>query len=245
MSTTLKNSFLNYPPKGIVGRARKVGNNTFEYHREDGTRVVRLHLTDIIEVRPDGKVKLNTGGWKTHTTKARFNSHSRYRVYSDRGLWYVNGDGKSVPFFDGMVLPDALVDTTEADKQAAEQLALKKKIKAFLAKTLANGMPVPVPNNGDCWECLMFDQEPPRGDANLTGWVSSQTVDRSSSRSVAHLMSHIDEHYMHGSLIVNAFRAAGFKDEGISYLCYGPRPDYTRIRRVVQRYLGRRLGLAT
>ena len=70
--------------------------------------VVRLHLTDIIETLPDGRVRLNSGGWKTVTTKDRFNKYTPYRVWSDKGTWYVHHEGAKAPFFDGMLLPDAI-----------------------------------------------------------------------------------------------------------------------------------------
>ena len=50
---------------------------------------------------------------------------------------------------------------------------------------------------------------------------------------------------MHGSLIVNAFRASGYKDLGIQLLVYSTNPNHNLIRRVVGKYLKRRLGLTT
>jgi len=51
-----------------------VDHNTVEYERENGDRVIRLHLTDIVTFRPDGTIMLNSGGWKTITTKTRMNN---------------------------------------------------------------------------------------------------------------------------------------------------------------------------
>jgi len=54
----------------------------------------------------------------------------------------------------------------------------------------------------------------------------------------------MDEGYLHGSLLVNAMRWAGYKDEGIS-LCYGmaKRGNRDAFKRALRRYLKRKLGL--
>ena len=97
------------------GAARKIANNTWEYHRDE-SRFIRLHNTEIIEFKPDGRVVLNSGGWRTVTTKARFNRFTPYGVYQKNHEWFVlkprdpphhwHRDG-AIPFYDGMVLPDA------------------------------------------------------------------------------------------------------------------------------------------
>lgn len=244
MNTTVKESFANV--QGVVGRPKKIGNNTFQYQREDGARVFRLHKTDIAVHNPkDGSWTLNSNGWRTVTTKARFNDLTPYRVSSNKGIWYVSDGEREVPYYDGITLPHAFKDADKASEQAKREIELKAKIKKFLAKTIVEGQELPQPHNGDCWMCLMFDQEQPVGERGFSGWAADKVVDRSQNRDTDHLLSHIEEHYMHGSLIVNAFRAAGYKDLGISLICYGSRPDYARVRKVVGMYLKRRLGLAT
>lgn len=237
--TTLKESFARIDG---ASKPKIIGNNTFRYEHADGRTIVRLHTTDIIEHLPGDRVRLNTGGWKTVTTKARFNEHTPYRVYSDgKGGWEVSdANGLRTPFFDGMVLPDAF-RTDEGASTAKEDAALRKRIKDFVLKTLPTGKPIPEPNNGDCWDCLMFDREEPV-DTTSIGWRGAVKPVRE-HRSTEHLRSHIDEGYMHGTLIVNALRANGIPDAGIGLICYGPRPDYNRVRRVVRKYLQKRLGL--
>lgn len=234
----------------IVGKPLKVGNNTFEYQVEGGDRVIRLHNTDIIVKMPDGRIKLDTGGWRTVTTKARMNDLTPYQIRSDRGVWYVQGnvggEVRKTPYYDGMVLPDAFGNPGPGEDKAKEELKLKDAIKKFLAKTIKAGVELPKPDNGDCWDCLMFDAEQPVGERQFSGYVSDPPLtDRDRKRSTDHLLSHIEEGYMHGSLIVNAFRGMGYKDLGIRLIVYGPNPDYTRIRRVIYSYLTRRLGLAS
>lgn len=60
-----------------------------------GTRVVHVYVS--------GEIRLDTGGWKTHTTKRRMNQASTqydlgYRVYQKAGAWFVHFDGKDIPF---------------------------------------------------------------------------------------------------------------------------------------------------
>lgn len=68
---------------------------------------VTYHSTDIVTVtKVKGKLRitLDTGGWFTPTTKTRMNQASNqfglgYRVYQDKGSWYVKKyNGKEIPF---------------------------------------------------------------------------------------------------------------------------------------------------
>ena len=50
-----------------------------------------------------------------------------------------------------------------------------------------------MPNNRDCWYCLMHDKE-----GNSLG------------DNTDHIISHLDEMYVHGSLILNALKWKGY-----------------------------------
>jgi hypothetical protein len=73
---------------------------------------VRLYSTDVVSFVPDGTncatVVLNSGGYKTATTKSRMNQTSNqydlgYKVYQRDFQWFVrNRIGRVEPFFDGM-----------------------------------------------------------------------------------------------------------------------------------------------
>jgi len=87
---------------------RKIGNNTYLRSRGDDL-IVRLHNTDILIAHHDGFVTLNSGGYRTVTTKARISEYLQgtgYHVYQDKKVWYVKtGDGATVvPFEDGIAL---------------------------------------------------------------------------------------------------------------------------------------------
>jgi hypothetical protein len=92
----------------ILGnKDRKVlGNNTALERRDNGTIAVRLHNTDVVVFHPDYRVVLNSGGFKTKTTKDRLNSYSGHRVYVRKGVWLVDGiwcaDNPPCVFHDGI-----------------------------------------------------------------------------------------------------------------------------------------------
>lgn len=216
---TKSSAFNGRPP----ATARKVANNTFRYTTEDGCEVFRLHTTDVVTRLPDGRIKLDSGGWKSVTTKDRMNAFAPgYYVTSGKGGWRVGRRGdwsKNVAFYDGMILPDALDNPSADDLSAqreAEATKLKKEISAF-AKLYTNG--IPMPGAGDCWLCMMPDNE-----------------------DTEHLREHIREGYAHGTLAVNAMRWAGATDQNIRYhIGYAGASGI--VIRAVRRYLQFKLGL--
>ena len=52
---------------------------------------VVYHDTEIATLYPDGSVKVNSGGWRTKTTKYRLNAYipQQFTLYADKGVWYV------------------------------------------------------------------------------------------------------------------------------------------------------------
>jgi hypothetical protein len=205
-------------------KAKIVKRNTFQ-RVEKGETIIRLHGTDIVRLKKDGRAVLNSGGWKTITTKDRINDHMPKGFYlrSEKGQWFVNG----VPFFDGMSIPDD-VTTPKRKSESAERrdAALRKQIKTFVCDVPLKG-PFPIPGAGDCWLCAMKTQE------GKTLGDSSGDVD--------HIREHIKERYLHGSLIVNALTWAGYKNpQMIFQMGLGD-----NIRRALKRYLYRQCGLVS
>jgi hypothetical protein len=70
-------------------KARKVGNNTYAEIESDNSVSVRLHGTAVVRFYPNGLVKLNSGGWRTSTTKNRINKYSPVKVYQKKYEWYL------------------------------------------------------------------------------------------------------------------------------------------------------------
>ena len=64
--------------------------------------VVRYWNTDIVKFNNE-RIILNTGGWSTATTKRRMNQTSEqfnlgYQVYQKNYNWFVEYQGKTIPF---------------------------------------------------------------------------------------------------------------------------------------------------
>lgn len=97
-----------YAEMGIL-KSKLVKNNTRITEYVDGKKVLRLHSTDIITWTADGKIVLNSGGWRTHTTKARINEYLPLdiRIYQKNYKWYIikNKDyTNKIEFVDGMTI---------------------------------------------------------------------------------------------------------------------------------------------
>lgn len=102
-----------------MGQMSKVRGRATSITRRAGKTFVRYHSTDVV-VFDDRAVTLDSGGWKTATTKARMNQASHefglgFSVYQDKGEWFVmdRSSRKSIPFVDGMTL-DCVGEAAEA-----------------------------------------------------------------------------------------------------------------------------------
>ena len=84
--------------------SRKVGNNTYLERVNSETVGVRLHRTHVVLIYADGSYALNSGGWRTATTKSRINDYAPARLSQRRGEWFVQQGETEVKFFDGMTL---------------------------------------------------------------------------------------------------------------------------------------------
>jgi hypothetical protein len=84
--------------------SRKVGNNTYLERINSETVAVRLHRTHVVTIHADGSYTLNSGGWRTVTTKSRINDYAPARVTQRAGEWFVTLGGIEVDFRDGMTL---------------------------------------------------------------------------------------------------------------------------------------------
>jgi len=68
---------------------RKVGNNTYAYIQYDGSVAIELHGTKVVVIYPNGLYKLNSGGYRTSTTKDRINKYSPVSVYQKNFEWFL------------------------------------------------------------------------------------------------------------------------------------------------------------
>ena len=153
----------------------------------DGILGLKYHSTIVIEYYPDGNYKLNSGGWRTKTTKDRINEFTPFNVIQRNNVWYVNG----VPFKDNITInKDGSIENHLTEKDLKKVEKKRNKIKKYVNK-FAESMPVPIPNNGDCWYCL--------------GMLESND----------HLWQHIEEEYFVPSLLLNALKDNGYKYDQI------------------------------
>lgn len=87
----------------------RIGHNTYLVSIPEGYGI-RYHDTVIVRYARDGAVYLNTGGWRTVTTKARLNQFTPVglSVYQEKHVWYVWQPrtwprASLVDFYDGML----------------------------------------------------------------------------------------------------------------------------------------------
>ena len=167
--------------KQLAGtRKRKLANNTYLVIRDDDGYGIRLHDTEVVIHYPD-HITLDSGGWRTVTTKQRMNAFSPISVHQERGIWYANGE----TYQDGIAFySDGKVTGAGEDPKA--MIRLGKQINAFskaYALEFLEGN-IPAPGTGDCWHCLLF----PGQDAS-------------------HIQSHLEEKYYVPSMLSNMFEA--------------------------------------
>ena len=196
--------------QGLEGitTSKKIGNNTFEVNYNNGDRVIRLHNTNIITFKNDGSIILNSGGWKTLTTKDRINNFSGLTICQKAYNWYViikNDYNNLIAFYDGMTFNSNLeLITDNKTIDLKKQNKTKNQIKKYVS--LIDKMEtLPFPNNGDCFYCSMKEIKTNRPLGDLT--------------KSDHLNHHIKEGYLHGSILINAMRESGYTDDqiGIHY----------------------------
>jgi hypothetical protein len=91
-------------------RARKLAHNTtLLVNLEEVYDIgIQYHNTEIVTYYENGSVRLNSGGWQTSTTKARFNAFlpRKISVWQNLGAWYVTTPNGDFEFEDGMVISD-------------------------------------------------------------------------------------------------------------------------------------------
>lgn len=86
-----------------MAQNQKVGKHrTTTSTGQDGKTRVTYHQTDVVTF-DDDTIELDSGGYKTLTTKTRMNQASNeydlgYVVYQQKGKWYVDYDGETIPF---------------------------------------------------------------------------------------------------------------------------------------------------
>jgi len=81
-----------------MSQQHTIGTHATTISRIGGRTVVTYHETPVVTVDADGTVTLNSGGWRSATTKTRINQAAsqldlRFRVYQADFQWFVSVDG--------------------------------------------------------------------------------------------------------------------------------------------------------
>jgi len=214
--------------KGRNAQSKKLANNTYLHRRGDNI-AIQLHSTDIATFTPNGDIILNSGGWHTSTTKERINMAIGNRLSQVNGVWYI-GD---VRFADGIIIHANGKITGGIKDNPKQDKAIKAKVKKY-AQLCADAVPLPIPNSGDCWMCLMQTQDK----QTLGDVIKSDHID-----------SHLKEHYIVPSLVLNALKEAGNTDFILTLVFNNPNKVMLdiakqRVYTSVYRYILKRKGYA-
>lgn len=89
--------------KGRNG-TKKLGCHTYLRRINDLTLAIRYHNTDIIFIYQNDSYQLFTGGYKSVTTKRRFNEYVPGSVFQKNNQWYYSDFRNSVSFVEGMTI---------------------------------------------------------------------------------------------------------------------------------------------
>lgn len=164
------------------------GNHTRLLAQPNDVIAVLLHGHQIVTVRPDSSVILDSCGWKTVTTRDRIDeviNRIGWRLASDKRVWYVwHGGGWQkegrLPFEDGCILyPDGRAERLASPEQLAKVGKERDKIKAYAREYVRRLDAGEIkPSAGDCLLC-------------------------SFGRMDDHLGGHVDESYYTGNLLAN------------------------------------------
>lgn len=229
--------------KGLLSHRgqKKIGNNTYLRLRDDVTIGLQYHRTDVIKFTPDG-LTLDSGGWRTVTTKERMNwglAQLGIHLFTDRGVWYLTkgpdwyNRKDAIPYYDGIRLTytgDVLAEQAEQDAELEHRQGILKLIdryvKGFTWEKVEGNSP-----KSDCWDCSMHVKEEgvPNEDAKTLGDISNSD----------HLLLHLEEQYYMFSLTYNAFRYAGYNhNAALFWIAPGYRKihDLRTVKRMLRNY---------
>lgn len=230
---------INNQLQGRNKQSRRLTGRSSYLIRDNENIAVCYHNTNVLTITPKNEFILNSGGWRTATTKERINRYmpEGFVLTQDRGNWYImerhNYDSKAFKFQDGITIKNGKIK-----HYAKENLDKDKKIKLQVknyAKLCADNIPLEKPSGGDCWLCLMHDTK--TGEA----WGES-------NHDTEHLISHIKEKYIVPSLVLNALKKYGYEKTIIPSLVFNnPEKHMLEIaqrdvKRCVYRYILNQLG---
>ena len=214
-------------------KKRKLGNNTYLVVRDDNGYGIRLHDTEVV-IHYKDRIVLNSGGYKTLTTKARMNDYSTHTIYQKNHVWYVDNE---IPFKDGITLYNNGTIKGQG-KDPKETIKLTKRVKQYskdYAKEFIKGN-IPKPSNGDCWGCLFHKNGKP-------------TIAKD------HIFSHLEDKYYVPSMLYNMFDSGYLSQYAKGVICevwngkpiddlYSLEFVEEQIQKAIYKFCARDLGIA-
>jgi hypothetical protein len=232
----------------LAGRpSKKIANNTYLKQRENGSIAVMLHSTDIILFLASGMVKVDSGGWKTPTTKQRLNEYLEgWQISQEKGIWYWVKPGqwdKKIPYTDGdMIGLNGILISERGPDSLQKEKELRKRISKY-ADLCVSKMPIAEPSGGDCWHCLMREVKPFGVDPK--DHIPKTLGDLTDPKE--HILSHMEEGYVVPSLVANALkeRGAGALYWEYAFKGYPHHGDFMKktIKNMIRKYVAKRLGV--
>ncbi len=206
--------------------AKKIGHCRALY-TTDRFETVRYQDTDIAsKYLANGHVILNSGGFRTKTTKENINRAMDMwgipvSLYQAKSVWHVVAEGSDHVFYDGIELDtDGKVLDPHDEAEEAEAKMYQKQIKEYmleLKKVHTELGRYPEPSNGDCWLCM--------------GGAPNDFAE--------HVVQHLEEKYIHGSLIVRALLNNGYQEEQLPFVFQ----MQFAVERSVRKYLKKAVGV--
>jgi hypothetical protein len=203
------NEYLNATPYGRNNGHRPTDlNNTRIVRTSEHSIGIKLHETIVVNYFDDGKIQLNTDGWKTITTRDRMNYwQNDFEIYQMKFIWYLLYKDNKYLFQDNMILfPSGKVELNGkvikpmSSNNEKKLLKLKTKTdkycKEFIDKFFKHE--IEKPNQGDCFYCqgMVEQAELINGKIEITGMCTNGD----------HILSHIKENYFVPTLLNNAIQ---------------------------------------
>lgn len=248
---------------GLSGKATRI-------HRIDAETIgVRYHQTDVVIYHADGRIELDSGGWRSNTTKARVDEYTHFRIWSDKGHWTVHWFGDdtlrlSADYADHMTWKDGKWKGAGKPNQVKAEIKLRKAARQYahlyLAKLLAGELHW---SDGDCMYCVkefMIHEPQPKMELEIgvaTGFgADGKPVfrDFDPQKDNDHLRQHIKENYFPARLVWSAYKMfdnAPVVGSWINARLHGQAEEtiipgnwHRRIVRMIAQYMYTRLGLA-
>lgn len=212
---------------------RKLERNTYLEPLDAQTVAVRLHQTNVVLIHSNGTYTLNSGGWKTITTKARINEYSPARLYSENNVWYVGETG----YTDGMKV-DSTGGLVSGGHSGHSQAILKRRLDKMVLKYVkgfcewvAENKDLPVPSGGDAWPALIGEPDA----TDPLGGMEPMGLD--------YLFDTFKDEYYIPSLVWKALNTLRYGNPGLAYVMMqgdAKRGDTRMLRRTLLSYFRKR-----